>query len=91
MDADLATPELIALFRKHRHPRIPVYKGHWDNVIGCVHSEDVLKLVRSGSDLAQVTLDAFLKPVHFVPPTKKVDEMFDYFQEHRNRGAIILG
>ena len=91
LDADLPTPELIALFRKHRHPRIPVYKGHWDNVIGCVHSEDVLKLVRSGSDLAQVTLDAFLKPVHFVPPTKKVDEMFDYFQEHRTRVAIILG
>jgi CBS domain containing-hemolysin-like protein len=91
LDADLPTPELIALFRKHRHPRIPVYKGHWDNVIGCVHSEDVLKLVRSGSDLAQVTLDAFLKPVHFVPPTKKVDEMFDYFQEHRTRFAIILG
>jgi CBS domain containing-hemolysin-like protein len=32
-----------------------------------------------------------LKPVHFVPPTKKVDEMFDYFQEHNTRVAIILG
>ncbi|PLY16093.1 MAG: hypothetical protein C0631_04860, partial [Sedimenticola sp.] len=28
---------------------------------------------------------------HFVPPTKKVDEMFDYFQAHNTRVAIILG
>jgi len=32
-----------------------------------------------------------VKPAHFVPPTKKVDEMFDYFQDHNTRVAIILG
>ncbi len=32
-----------------------------------------------------------LKPAHYVPPTKKVDEMFDYFQAHSTRVAIILG
>ncbi|MES9869495.1 MAG: transporter associated domain-containing protein, partial [Sedimenticola sp.] len=53
--------------------------------------EDILKLVRGGSDLTDVTLDMILKPAHFVPPTKKVDEMFDYFQSHNTRVAIILG
>ena len=38
-----------------------------------------------------VTLDMILKPAHYVPPTKKVDEMFDYFQAHNTRVAIILG
>jgi len=91
LDADLPVTELIDTFREYRHPRIPVYKGHWDNVIGFMHSEDVLKLVRSGGDLAQVSLEMILKPAHFVPPTKKVDEMFDYFQRHNTRVAIILG
>ena len=91
LDADLPAPELIEQFRSHRHPRIPVYQGHWDNVIGFIHSEDILKLVRSGSDLSMVTLDMILKPAHYVPPTKKVDEMFDYFQAHNTRVAIILG
>jgi len=91
LDADLPAPELIEKFRSYRHPRIPVYKGHWDNVIGFLHSEDILKLVRGGSDLSQVTLDMILKPAHYVPPTKKVDEMFDYFQAHNTRIAIILG
>jgi len=91
LDADLPAPELIEQFRSHRHPRIPVYQGHWDNVIGFIRSEDILKLVRSGSDLSRVTLDMILKPAHYVPPTKKVDEMFDYFQAHNTRVAIILG
>jgi len=91
LNADLPAPELIEQFRSHRHPRIPVYKGHWDNVIGFIHSEDILKLVRGGSDLSMVTLNMILKPAHYVPPTKKVDEMFDYFQTHNTRVAIILG
>lgn len=91
IDADMPVPEIIETFRKYNHPRIPVYKGHWDNVIGFIHSEDVLKMVRGGGDLSQVTLEVILKPAHFVPPTKKVDEMFDYFQSHKTRVAIILG
>ena len=91
LDADLPVEELIEEFRSFQHPRIPVYQGHWDNVIGFIHSEDILKVVRGGGDLSQVTLDVILKPAHFVPPTKKVDEMFDYFQAHNTRVAIILG
>ena len=91
LDGHLPVPELIEQFRRFRHPRVPVYQGHWDNVIGFIHSEDVLKLVRGGGDLSSVTLDMILKPAHFVPPTKKVDEMFDYFQNHNTRVAIILG
>lgn len=91
LDAALPVTELIETFRAYGHPRIPVYEGHWDNVIGFIHSEDILKIVRGGGDLSQVTLDMILKPAHFVPPTKKVDEMFDYFQAHNTRVAIILG
>jgi CBS domain containing-hemolysin-like protein len=91
LDADLPVPELIEAFRTYQHPRIPVYQGHWDNVIGFIHSEDILRLVRGGGELEQVTLEMILKPAHFVPPTKKVDEMFDYFQAHNTRIAIVLG
>ncbi|MCU7936239.1 MAG: hemolysin family protein [Candidatus Thiodiazotropha sp. (ex Dulcina madagascariensis)] len=91
LDADLPVPELIDKFRSYRHPRIPLYQGHWDNVIGFLHSEDILRLVRGGGELGQVTLEMIIKPAHFVPPTKKVDEMFDYFQAHNTRIAIVLG
>ncbi|MES9930108.1 MAG: CNNM domain-containing protein, partial [Candidatus Thiodiazotropha sp. 6PDIVS] len=91
LDADLPVQELIEKFREYQHPRIPLYHGHWDNVIGFIHSEDILRLIQGGGDLEQVTLEMIIKPAHFVPPTKKVDEMFDYFQAHNTRIAIVLG
>lgn len=91
LDAALPVSEIVLKFREYAHPRVPVYEGHWDNVIGFIHSEDVLRLIKGGGDLEQTTLDTLLKPAHFVPPTKKIDEMFDYFQAHNTRAAIILG
>jgi len=90
---DAAEPpfEIIQQFRRLEHPRVPVYSGHWDNVIGFLHSEDVLRLVRGGADLAAIKIVDLLRPVHFVPPTTMVDEMFNFFQTHRTRAAIVLG
>ena len=91
LDASLSMPELVAKFREFKHPRVPVFQEHWDNVIGFLHSEDLLRLTRGGGNIEKASLKKLLKPAHFVPPTKKVDEMFDYFQEHNTRVAIILG
>jgi putative hemolysin len=91
LNADTPVPDLLAAFRDLLHPRVPVYSGHWDNVVGFMHSEDVLRLVRGGADLEKVRLEDILRPAHFVPPTTKVDEMFNFFQAHRCRAAIVLG
>ena len=91
LDGDRPLPELIQRFRHYRHPRVPVYSGHWDNVIGFVHSEDVLRLVRGGADLEEMSVSSILRPAHFVPPTLKVDELFQFFQKHGTRSSIVLG
>ena len=91
LDADQPPADLIQQFRHFRHPRVPVYSGHWDNVIGFIHSEDVLRLVRGGADLGDMSIASILRPVHFVPPTVKVDELFQFFQRHSTRASIVLG
>ena len=91
LDADRPVAELVETFRGYRHPRVPVYRDHWDNVIGFIHSEDVLRLVRGGADLNELTIDDILRPAHFVPPTLRVDELFQFFQSHGTRAAIVLG
>lgn len=91
LDAEQPLPDLIRRFRAYQHPRVPVYSGHWDNVVGFVHSEDVLRIVRGGADLEELSLQAILRPAHFLPPTVKVDELFHFFQEHKTRACIVLG
>ena len=91
LDADMEIPQLLEAFRSYRHPRVPAYSGHWDNVIGFIHSEDVLRMLRGGTDPGKLALRDILHPAHFVPPTTKVDEMFNFFQAHNTRAAIVLG
>jgi putative hemolysin len=69
----------------------PVYRGHWDNVIGFLHAEDLLRRVRADGGRSAIQLSEILKPAHFVPPTKKVDEMLEYFQRFDTRAAVVIG
>lgn len=91
LDGDLPVDELIERFRSYRHPRVPVYRGHWDNVIGFLHAEDLLRRVRRQDGGAPIQLKEILKPAHFVPPTKKVDQMLEYFQRFDTRAALVIG
>ena len=90
LDADLPIPDMIARFREIRHPRVPIYRGHRDNLVGFLHAEDVLRLIFNNEDLTKLTLDDIRRPAIVAPPTKKVDEMFDFFQAKNARGAVVL-
>ncbi len=91
LDADSPLPDLVLQFKEIQHPRVPVVRGNRDNILGFIHSEDVLRYIRKGEDFTTLHIDDILRPAHFVPPTKKVDEMFEYFRHHNTRAAILLG
>jgi CBS domain containing-hemolysin-like protein len=69
---------------------VPVYRGNRDNVIGLLYAEDILQLALDHRDLADLHLDDVMRPPVMVPSTKKIDEMFDYFQTHDARAAVVL-
>ncbi|MBF0283498.1 MAG: HlyC/CorC family transporter [Magnetococcales bacterium] len=90
LDADQPLSELFDAFRRIRHPRVPVYRRTPDNIVGFLYSEDLLRLRRRNVNLNKLSLRNLLRPAHFVPPTKKVDEMFEYFQRNNTRVAVVL-
>ncbi len=83
-------PQLVEQFKQFRHPRVPVYSQHRDNVIGFLHAEDILRSILDGVDLEKLTLQQIMHPPVVVPLTKKVDEMFDFFQNNKARAAVVL-
>lgn len=90
INADLPVPEMIARFRGIRHSRVPVYRGHRDNVIGFMRIEQVLPLVLGEADLDALSVESVISPAVVVPLTRKVDEMFDFFRANNARAALVL-
>ena len=90
LNADMTVPEMVERFRSYRHPRVPVFREHRDNLVGFVHAEDILRLVLDDTRLTTLGLDDIMHSPVVVPLTKKVDEMFDFFTANNARAAAVL-
>lgn len=90
ISAATPVPEILERVRKIEHSRIPVFSMHRDNLVGFIHAEDILRLVLDNMDLRLLNVDDLVHPPVVVPPTKKVDEMFEFFQKRQCRAAVVL-
>ncbi|WP_158498851.1 hemolysin family protein [Magnetospira sp. QH-2] len=87
---NMDVPTVVDLVKQYRHPRLPVCHEQRDNLLGFIHAEDILRLLLDEADLEKMTLDELMHPPIVVPPTKEVDEMFDFFQANNARAAVVL-
>ena len=90
LSADMSVPEMVDKFREYKHPRVPVFRDHRDNLVGFVHAEDIIGPVLDDVDLSTLKPSDIMRPPIVVPPTKNVDEMFDFFQANNSRAAAVL-
>lgn len=90
LNVEMSVPEMIEKFISYRHPRVPVFKTHRDNLVGFVHAEDILRIVLDDTNQSGLTPKDIMHPPVVVPLTKKVDEMFDFFQFNKVRAAACL-
>jgi putative hemolysin len=90
VDGSLPVPGMVEQFLSLRHSRVPVYRGHRDNIVGFIHVEDVERIILDGTDLSSLPPEDLLRPALVVPPTKEIDEMFDFFRNHQATAATVL-
>ncbi len=90
LSVEMSVPEMVEYFRAYRHSRIPVFEVHRDNLVGFVHAEDIVRLVLDEVELTILRPEDIMHPPVVVPLTKKVDEIFDFFQDHNVRAAVVL-
>ena len=90
IDAGTPMAEIVNQVRALRFTRIPVYHETRDRLVGFIHAEDIMRRVLDDTDFSTLKIEDILHPPVIVPPTKKVDEMFDFFQKHQVQAAAIL-
>ena len=80
--------EALELIRKHEFARMPVYRGHIDQITGVLYAKDLLPAVDEGA-LDQPILP-LVRQVHFVPETISVADFVKTSQRLRTHLAIVV-
>lgn len=76
----------IDIIIKTSHTLLPVYENSLDNIVGVLHTKDVMKILIKGE---KVSLRQLARPVYFVPETKLISEILKDMQKQGERIAIV--
>jgi CBS domain containing-hemolysin-like protein len=86
LDVELGRTIMIQKVIDEGYSRLPVYLGDIDNVIGVVHSKDILKAV---IDNKFKTIRDIMRPAHFIPESMHVNNLLKDFQKLHVQMAIV--
>ncbi len=87
---DVHTPmsEVLEQITRIGHSRLPVYEGSADEIIGILYVKDLFRRIARGE--RDIELRRLLRPAHFVPETKKVDDLLREMQHDKTHLSIVV-
>ena len=71
---------------KSGHTLVPVYENSLDNIMGVLHTKDVMKLI---IEKQKYSVRNLIRPAYFVPETKLISEILKEMQKQGERIAIV--
>ena len=86
IDIEMGHQNIIKKIIEEGYSRLPVYLGDIDNVVGIIHSKDLLKAV---VDNRFTSIKEIMRPAHFVPESMKVNDLLRDFQRLHAQIAIV--
>jgi putative hemolysin len=88
---DVSTPfdDVLRLVATGPYSRLPVYRGSVDDIIGILHTKDVV--MNFVGDRRQVGLAALLRPIARVHGSIPADHLLAYMRDRRIHQALVVG
>lgn len=88
IEGNTPLPEAVDVALKEGHSRIPVYEGTIDNIVGMLHTKDLLVYLKDRR--SDVPLRSILRKAYYVPETKRVRDLLEELQQRRIQAAIVV-
>jgi CBS domain containing-hemolysin-like protein len=86
IDIEDTDDEIIDKVLEEGYSRMPVYEDSLDNIIGIIHAKDLLKVLRQNKFTG---IKDLLRPVHYIPGSKRINELLREFQIQHIQIAIV--
>lgn len=91
IDADLPQQQIFDELLESKHSRVPLFREATDNIVGILHTKDVMRefVDRKGS-LDGLNLAKLATAPWFVPDTTTLEEQLAAFRERRSHFALVV-
>jgi magnesium and cobalt transporter len=88
VEADAALKDILPIIISSAHSRFPVIKENRDEIIGVLLAKDLLKYAFSQEK--EFDIQNVIRPIIFIPESKRLNVLLEEFQLNRNHMAIVL-
>jgi putative hemolysin len=78
--------EIVETIIKSGHTLLPVYENSLDNIIGVLHTKDVMKSIIGEKEF---TIRNLIRPAYFVPSSKLISQILKDMQNQGERIAVV--
>ncbi len=87
IDVGSSLSAALSLIQRSRHSRFPVYRESLDNIIGIIHSKDVLAAVDRAEPFS---LESIMRSPYFVPDSKRIETLLQSFRRRHVHLAVVV-
>ncbi|HVQ40069.1 MAG TPA: hemolysin family protein, partial [Pyrinomonadaceae bacterium] len=85
--SDCSLEQLTTAFEQHRYSRLPVYRGSIDDVIGFVHSKDLIPFLLKPKSFS---LEKVIQPPLFVVDTARLEDVLRQLQKEKTHFGFVV-
>ncbi len=91
IDLDSKPEEIVDQVLASQFTRIPVYRGDPDNVVGVLHTKELLReMRRHDGNVSQIDFDDLPSEPWFVPDTTSLLDQLQAFRSRREHFAVVV-
>jgi len=87
VDVDTPVPEIIRILAEEGHSRMPVFREHLDRIEGVLHARDLVPLLAHPE---LIVLQDVVRPAHFVPWSKPIDQLLREMQRRHLHMVFVV-
>ncbi len=87
LDLDLPRQEMLRQVLDNMYSRYPVYRETIENIVGFIHSKDLLGRLVTEPDF---DINAIVRPPYYVPEGKRVNDLLKEMQRKRSHMAVVV-
>jgi CBS domain containing-hemolysin-like protein len=90
MEQDKTLRQAMSLFLRSGFSRIPVVGDGPDDVLGLLYFKDVARQVYVDAKAARLPAHHQMRPAHYIPESKPIDELLREMQRDQNHFAVVI-